>query len=143
MRIEPGFQNWNPMALTNKVITTACALPVISSNAETESKMLLIQNKFSSLYFIDLNYLTRNATHCNNHDNLLLHSFFLKISIFSKVYINISQSNIYDGAFIAKIVSRSVCSQKSSIGGTRLGSKYTSAFRRLLKRFISLKYFTL
>ena len=32
---------------------------------------------------------------------------------------------------------------KSSILDARLGSKYVSAFRRLLKRFISLKYFTL
>ena len=54
-----------------------------------------------------------------------------------------AQSNIYDGAFIAKIVSRSVYSQKSSFLDARLGSKYASAFQRLFKRFISLKYFTL
>ena len=42
-----------------------------------------------------------NAMRCNNRDDLLQISFTLKISIFSE-----AQSNIYDGAFIAKIVSR-------------------------------------
>ena len=55
----------------------------------------------------------------------------------------ITQSNIYDEAFIAKIVSRQVYSQKGSIVDACLGSKYASAFWRLFKRFISLKYFTL
>ena len=54
-----------------------------------------------------------------------------------------AQSNIYDGAFIAKIVSRSVYSQKSSILDARLGSKYASAFWRPFKLYISLVYFTL
>ena len=36
----------------------------------------------------------------------------------------VTQLNIYDVAFIAKIVSRYVYSQKSSIVDTRLGSKY-------------------
>ena len=39
-----------------------------------------------------------NKMRCNNRDNLLQLSFTLKISIFS-------EANIYDGAFIAKIVS--------------------------------------
>ena len=78
---------------------------------------------------------TKNATRCNNrNDSLwlgnsfsscrttmnrnqhwveLLHlSFTLKISVFSEAYIY-PQPNIYDGAFIAKIVSREVYSQKA------------------------------
>ena len=38
------------------------------------------------------------------------------------------QSNIYDGAFIAKIVGRQTCLRKSSITDACLGSKYASAF---------------
>ena len=71
--------------------------------------------------------LTRNATHCNSRDDLPHFSF---------------TSKIYDGAFIAKIVSHQVYSQKSSIVDACLGSKYALAFWRLLKRFISFKYFT-
>ena len=48
---------------------------------------------------------TRNATSCNNRDDLLHLSFTLKISIFSEAY-NIAQSNICDEAFIVKIASR-------------------------------------
>ena len=44
---------------------------------------------------------TRNAMHCNNHDDLLqLH--FKNVNVFSALYITLS--NIYDGAFIEKIV---------------------------------------
>ena len=43
--------------------------------------------------------ITRNATRCNNRDDLL-HNF----NIFGGLYI--TQSNIYDTAFIAKIVNR-------------------------------------
>ena len=46
---------------------------------------------------------TRNATRCNNRDDLLHFSFTLKVSIFS-AGLYITQSNICDGAFIAKIV---------------------------------------
>ena len=45
-----------------------------------------------------------NAMRCNNRDNLLQLSFSLKISIFFRG-LCITQSNIYDGAFFAKIVS--------------------------------------
>ena len=48
---------------------------------------------------------TRNATGCNNWNGLLHLSFALKISIFSESYY-ITQSNIWDGAFIAKIERR-------------------------------------
>ena len=41
---------------------------------------------------------------CNDCDDLLKLSFTLEISVFGGLYI--TQSNIYDGAFIAKIVSR-------------------------------------
>ena len=52
--------------------------------------------------------------------------------------------NIYDGDFIAKIVSSYAYSQKRPIINARLGSKYDTAFTwRLFKRLISLKYFTL
>ena len=70
---------------------------------------------------------TINPTRCNNCNDLLHLNFTLKISVFSVAY-DITQSNIYDGAFIVKIVSHSVHSQKSSIIDTRLGSKYASAF---------------
>ena len=64
---------------------------------------------------------------CNNRNDLLQLSFTLKISkIFGGLYI--TQSNIYDGAFIAKIVSRQVYSQKDPIIDACLGSKYASAF---------------
>ena len=43
---------------------------------------------------------TRNTTLCNNRDDLL----YLSFNIFGGLYI--TQSKIYDGAFIAKIVSR-------------------------------------
>ena len=43
--------------------------------------------------------LTRNAMGCNNRDDLLHLSFTLKISIF----LYITQSSIYDRAFIVKI----------------------------------------
>ena len=43
---------------------------------------------------------TRNITLCNNRDDLL----YLSFNIFGGLYI--TQSKIYDGAFIAKIVSR-------------------------------------
>ena len=55
----------------------------------------------------------------NNRDDLLQLSFTLKISIFSEVF---------DGAFIVKIVSRLEYSLKSSIIDACLGSKYASAF---------------
>ena len=51
---------------------------------------------------------------------------FENFNIFGDLYI--TQSNIYDGAFNAKIVSRCVYSQKGSIVDTRFGSKYASAF---------------
>ena len=41
---------------------------------------------------------------CNNGDDLLKLSFTLEISVFGGLYK--TQSNIYDGAFIAKIVRR-------------------------------------
>ena len=44
---------------------------------------------------------TRNATRYNNRDDLLQ---FQSFNIFGGLYI--TQSNIYDGAFIVKIVSR-------------------------------------
>ena len=43
---------------------------------------------------------TRNTTLCNNRDDLL----YLSFNNFGGLYI--TQSKIYDGAFIAKIVSR-------------------------------------
>ena len=46
--------------------------------------------------------LTRNVMRSNNRDDLLHLSFTLKISIFSYI----TQWDIYDGAFIMKIVSR-------------------------------------
>ena len=59
----------------------------------------------------------------------------------------ITQLNFYDGAFIVKMVNNYVHSQKSSTIDDRLGFKYDAAFtfhfKRLFKRFISLKYFTL
>ena len=58
-------------------------------------------------------------------------------NIFGGIYI--TQSNIYDGAFIAKIVSRSVYPQKGSIRDLCLGSKYTFAFRKNLQRFYFFK----
>ena len=70
-------------------------------------------------------YKTRNATRCNNRDDFLrfwLH--FENFNIFSGLYI--IQSKIYDGSFIAKIISR--YSQKSSTVDARLDSKYASAF---------------
>ena len=45
---------------------------------------------------------TRNATRSNNRDNLLQLS--LNFNIFRGPYI--TQSNIYDGAYIAKMLSR-------------------------------------
>ena len=48
-------------------------------------------------------------------------------------------SSIYDGAFIVKIVSRYVYSQKSSIVDARMGSKYASAFWRLFSKFLFLQ----
>ena len=57
----------------------------------------------------------------------MLHlSFTLKVQIFGGLYT--TQSKIYDGAFIAKIVSREVYSQKYTIVDACLGSKYASAF---------------
>ena len=49
--------------------------------------------------------ITRNATRCNNRIDLLPLSLTLKISIVEH----------YDGAFIAKIVSRKVYSQKAPL----------------------------
>ena len=49
-----------------------------------------------------------------------------KFNIFGGLYTTLL--NIYDGAFIAKIVSRQVYSQESSFVDARLGSKYASAF---------------
>ena len=46
-----------------------------------------------------------DAMRCNNRDNLLQLSFSFQISIFSEAYSYITQSDIYDGAFVAKIVS--------------------------------------
>ena len=46
-----------------------------------------------------------NAMRFSNRDDLLHLSFILRISIFSGG-LYITQSNIYDGAFTAKIVSR-------------------------------------
>ena len=76
----------------------------------------------------------------NNRDDLLHPSFthFENFIIFG----GLTQSNIYDETFIAKIGSRWVYSKNSSIVDARLGSKYASAFWRLFKRFISLKYLT-
>ena len=51
-----------------------------------------------------------------------------KFDNFGGLYV--TQSNICHGTFIAKIVSRSVYSQKSSIVDARLSSKYISAFRK-------------
>ena len=47
-------------------------------------------------------------------------------NIFRGLYV--TQWNISDGAFIVKIVSRYVYSQKNSIVDARLGSKYAFAF---------------
>ena len=51
---------------------------------------------------------------------------FENFNILKGLYI--TQSNSYDGAFIAKIVSRLIYSQKNSIVDARLGFKYVSAF---------------
>ena len=72
--------------------------------------------------------------HCNIRDDFLQFSFtvhFENFNIFGGLYI--TQLSIYDGAFIVKIVSRFVHSQKSSIVDVLLGSKYASAFWRHFK----------
>ena len=59
-------------------------------------------------------------------------TFTVKISnIFGGLYI--TQTNIYDGAFVVKIVriiGRLVYSQKNSVADARLRSKYASALHR-------------
>ena len=64
----------------------------------------------SSTIVFQIHTEQENAMRCNNCDDLLQLSFTLKISTFSEayiyIYIYITQSNIYDGAFIAKIVGR-------------------------------------
>ena len=62
---------------------------------------------------------------CNNHDDLLQVSF-TSLNIFGGLYI--TQSNIYDRAFIAKIVSREVYSEKCSITDACSTSICASAF---------------
>ena len=62
---------------------------------------------------------------CNDRDDLLQLSFTLKISIFGGLYI--TQSNICNEAFMAKIVSRYYI-HKNSIIDACLGFKYAFAF---------------
>ena len=52
--------------------------------------------------FISVLNITRNPTRCNNRNDLLLD--FKNVSVFGGLYI--TQSNIYDAAFIMKMVSR-------------------------------------
>ena len=90
-------------------------------------------------YVVDarLNFknLTRNATHCNNRDDLLHLSLTLKNSIFSEAYIQTNRTS--DRAFIAKIISNSkYIKKKSSMVDARLSSKYA-----FLKSVVLLKYF--
>ena len=68
-----------------------------TQSGESESPELF-NTQISSLW---VTRKTRNVTRCNNRDDLLHLSFTLKISIFSEA----TQSNIYDGAFITRIVS--------------------------------------
>ena len=51
----------------------------------------------------ELSLKTRNAMRCNNRDDLLHLLHFEKFNISGGLYI--TQLNIYDGAFIGKIVS--------------------------------------
>ena len=51
-----------------------------------------VSNLISLLREYETNARTRNATHCNNHDDLLNLRFILKIPIFSEVYLT---SRIY------------------------------------------------
>ena len=37
---------------------------------------------------------TRNATRCNSHDDLANHSFILKVSVFSDVYVEPSRTSL-------------------------------------------------
>ena len=65
---------------------------------------------------------------------ILLHlSFHENFNIFGGLYI--TQLNICDGAFIVKIASHKVYSQKITIRDGRLGSKYIFTFKRLFKKF--------
>ena len=84
---------------------------------------------------------TRNATRCNNRDDCSTLVSLSKFQYFRGLYK--TRWNICNGAFIVKIVSYYVYSQKSSFIDAPLGSKYASAFWGLFKRFITLKYFTL
>ena len=75
---------------------------------------------------------------CNNRHDLLKLDFTLKFSIFSQAYSNISQSNYYDGAFIAKIKPLSIFT-KSSITDACLVLNTPLLFEdSLAKCFISL-----
>ena len=55
----------------------------------------------------------------------------------------ITQSKIYDGAYIAKIVSRYVYAQKSSIVDVRLGSEYAFCFLKTLQKVYFFKVYLL
>ena len=57
--------------------------------------------------------------------------------------LSITQSNIYDGAFIVKIASCLVYSQKCLNVDARLGSKYASAFLKAHQTFHFLKLFNI
>ena len=63
-----------------------------------------IQSTFAMKCF-RIKFGEENTMHCSNRDDFLQLSFTLKISIFSEAYY-ITQSKIYDRAFIEKIVSR-------------------------------------
>ena len=84
----------------------------------------MINLNLLQLFFI---MLTRNTT-CYNNSNDLLHLqvHVENFNIFGSLYI--TQSNICDGVFIAKRVSRQVYSKKSSVVDARFGSKYVSTF---------------
>ena len=85
----------------------------------------IMQNKIMRIK-ANLNFKTRNATCCNNGDDLSNLCFILKISIFPEGYVEPSRISL-----------------KSSIIDHRLDSKYASAFTlTLFNSFVSLNCFT-
>ena len=116
--------------------------------AEIFLVVYLVRFNTNKCHYDVLPLITGNATRSNPPQ---LH--FEHFNIFGGPHI--TQSNIYDGAFIAKTVNRYVYSQKSFILDARLGSKYASALTlqkfyffkvfyiiRLWKSVIYIKYFT-
>ena len=83
---------------------------------------------------------TGNATRCSNRDDLLHLTLLWKFQYFWKPIYNPVKHLM---EFLLRNSKPLSIFTKSSIVDIRLGSKYVSAFWRLFKRFISLKYFTL